>query len=98
VASKSGVLLDGSGLENPVGETNSASVQRLITFTSYDDFNEVTQQDQYDGDGVAMLSGNKPIDTAGGADGVPDAPCSNLLRARMSSSYDAQGRVWESQV
>jgi uncharacterized delta-60 repeat protein/RHS repeat-associated protein len=96
VASKSGVLLNGSNQPDPGGETNSASVQRLVSYTTYDNLGEVTQQDQYDGDGVVMVTSNASTDS--GNDGVPDAPGTNKLRARIKTDYDDQGRVWRSGV
>jgi len=98
VASKSGVLLNGSSQDDPASETNSASVQRLIIYNTYDNLDEVTRTNQYDGDGAIMVTSNAPTDTLGGADGVPDAPGTNTLRASIVTHYDDQGRVFETDV
>src|SRR5262249_15826309 len=54
--------------------TESTSVNRPITYLVYDNLNEVTETDTYDGDGLS-------ITTDSNSDGVPDAPSSNALRA-----------------
>jgi RHS repeat-associated protein len=56
---------------------------RPITYTTYDNLDEVTSVAQYDGDGV-------PISAT-------DAPGANLLRAEVVTSYDDQGRVYKTQ-
>jgi len=54
-----------------------------------DNLGEVTQRQQYDGDGVTVSIGS---------DGVPVAPAASLLRAQSGASYDEQGRVYQSQT
>src|SRR5690349_7793732 len=70
-------------------ETDSA--HRPITYYTFDNLDEVVQRDRYDGDGVSL-------DTIGFTNGVPNAPCASLLRARSTSSIDDQGRVYRSQT
>jgi RHS repeat-associated protein len=84
VANKQGAAVDGSGTPTPASETDG--VHRPISYTVYDNLNEAVTQEAFDGDGVAVTS------TAG----VPDAPSASLLRAKSVSSYDTQGRVFQS--
>ena len=85
VAAKSGVKLS-SGSENTSGE--DTSTHRLITYYTYDNLGEVTQQDTYAADQVGIsFSG-----------GVPVAPSSSDLRARSTTSYDDQGRIYRTSV
>jgi RHS repeat-associated protein len=77
VASKDGV----QGSED-------TSTHRPITYTTFDNLDEVTQVQQYDGDGVTLTSSN----------GVPQAPAAGLLRAQTTTSYDEAGRVYQTQV
>src|ERR1700720_3267941 len=80
IEQKDGALLS-SGSPNTSGETDS--VHRPITFLTYDNLDEVTETDSYDGDGVSV-SGS--------------APSSSLLRGKTVDSFDNQGRVYESQT
>ncbi|MGH3577849.1 MAG: hypothetical protein ACRDU0_09850, partial [Mycobacterium sp.] len=68
--------------------TEDTATHRPITFNSYDNLNEVTQVQRYDGDTVTI--------TVTG--GVPQAPSASLLRAQSATSYDDQGRVYQSLV
>jgi RHS repeat-associated protein len=77
VASKSGV----QGSEND-------GTHRPIGFTTYDNLDEVTQTQQYDGDTVSISTAN----------GQPQTPAANLLRAQASTQFDDQGRLFQSQV
>lgn len=72
-----------------VQSSESTDVHRPILYTQYDNLGEPIEEDQYDGDGIALS-------TLGYSDGVPVAPSSSLLRAKSTSSYDDQGRVYES--
>jgi RHS repeat-associated protein len=83
VASKQGAAVNSSGTPTPSAETDG--VNRPITYTIYDNLNEPIEQDTYDGDGVSI--------TATG--GVPNAPSSSLLVAKTTTSYDDQGRVYQ---
>jgi hypothetical protein len=67
----------------PPTSAEDTVTNRPITFTTYDNLDEVTSVAQYDGDGV-------PISAT-------DAPGSNLLRADVVTSYDDQGRVYKTQ-
>jgi YD repeat-containing protein len=61
---------------------------RPILYTVYDNLNEAIEQDKYDGDGVAITSTN----------GVPNLPTASLLRAKTTTEYDDQGRVFRTHV
>jgi RHS repeat-associated protein len=71
-----------------VQSTETDGAHRPIIYTIYDNAGEVLETDCYDGDGVTPSS----------TSGVPNAPSSSLLRAKSTSSYDDQGRVFESKV
>jgi RHS repeat-associated protein len=64
--------------------TEDTTTHRPITYTTYDNLDEATQVQRYDGDGVTL--------TVSG--GVPQAPSSSLLRAQAATSYDDQGRAY----
>jgi len=70
-----------------VQSSEDSTTHRPITYYTYDNLDEVTQTQRYDGDGVT-------ISTSGG---VPQAPSSSLLRAQTNTSYDDQGRVYKTQ-
>ena len=57
---------------------------RPILYLQHDNRNEIVSQERYDGDGVAITITN----------GVPDRPAANLLRAKRTTAYDDQGRVY----
>jgi RHS repeat-associated protein len=61
---------------------------RPIIFNTYDNLSEVTEVQRYDGDGVTITTSN----------GQPQAPSASLLRAQTVTSYDDQGRVYQSQT
>jgi RHS repeat-associated protein len=77
VATKSGVQA-----------SESDGTHRPILYYSYDNLDEVTQTQQYDGDGVTLSTVN----------GVPQPPSASLLRAQVAYGYDDQGRVYQAQV
>ncbi|MFO0929436.1 MAG: SdrD B-like domain-containing protein [Gemmataceae bacterium] len=79
VASKSGVEA-----------TEGTSVNRPLTYSVYDNLNQVVAQERYDGDGVTPADADD--------DGVPDRPSASLLRARATTSYDEQGRTYRSET
>jgi RHS repeat-associated protein len=66
------------------------ATHRPITYTEYDNLDESVAQELYDGDGVPIGDANN--------DGVPDKPPAGRLRARSTSAYDDQGRVFRTQV
>ncbi|MFL5246024.1 MAG: RHS repeat-associated core domain-containing protein [Gemmataceae bacterium] len=70
-----------------VQSTEDTTTHRPITYRTYDNLDEVTEVQQYDGDTVTITS------TAG----VPNAPSASLLRAQTITSYDDQGRVYKTQ-
>ncbi len=71
-----------------VESSESTSVHRPITYTTFDNLGEATRVQRYDGDGVSITSSG----------GVPQAPSSSLLRAQTDTSYDDRGRVFRTQV
>jgi hypothetical protein len=72
IASKSGVQ---------ASETDGT--HRPIIFYDYDNLSEVTNTEQYDGDGYTSL---------------PARPGATTLRAKRTSTFDNQGRVYRSDV
>jgi YD repeat-containing protein len=73
-----------------VEASESTSLNRPIFYQELDNLGQVTASEQYDGDNVSIVDAN--------SDGVPDKPSSSLLRARGTSEYDEQGRVFASHV
>jgi RHS repeat-associated protein len=71
-----------------VQSSKDTTTYRPITYNTYDNLDEVTQVQRYDGDGVTITSTN----------GVPNAPSASLLRAQTKPSYDEQGRVYQTVV
>ena len=84
IASKSAVLLDSNNqFADPMSETNTANIiHRPIIKYTFDNLDEVIQTDQYDGDGIGITSVN----------GVPTISSTGALRARVTVSFDDQGR------
>ncbi len=74
-----------------VQSTEDTSVNRPVTYTEYDNLDQVVSSEQYDGDGVS-------ITTDSNGDGVPDRPSSGLLRAKATAEYDDQGRAFRTHV
>ncbi|MFL5241992.1 MAG: RHS repeat domain-containing protein [Gemmataceae bacterium] len=70
-----------------VQATEDTTTHRPITYRTYDNLDEVTEVQQYDGDTVSITS----------TGGVPNAPSASLLRAQTITSYDDQGRVYKTQ-
>jgi YD repeat-containing protein len=70
--------------------TETGEVQRPITYIELDNLGQTIASEYYDGDGVTITDGNN--------DGVPDKPSSSLRRARTTSDYDDQGRVYRTQT
>jgi RHS repeat-associated protein len=71
-----------------VQASESDGTNRPILYYSYDNLDEVTETQQYAGDGVTLSSSG----------GVPQPPAAALLRAQEVASYDEQGRVYQTQV
>jgi hypothetical protein len=71
-----------------VQSSEDTTTHRPILYTTYDNLNEATEQQQYDGDTVT-------ITTSGG---VPQPPSASLLRAQTVINYDDQGRVYQTLV
>ncbi len=76
VATKSGVQ-----------SSEDTGTHRPIVYYTLDNLGEVTQMQQFDGDGVTISYSG----------GVPQPPSSSLLRAQMDYSFDEQGRLYEVQ-
>jgi RHS repeat-associated protein len=71
-----------------VQTTEDTTTHRPILYYTLDNLGETTQVQQYDGDGVTLTSSG----------GVPQPPSSSLLRAQAGSSFDDQGRVYQTRV
>jgi len=70
--------------------TETDGAHRLITYTQYNNIDQPISQETYAGDGVTISDSN--------SDGVPDRPSSSLLRAKTTTDYDEQGRVYRTKV
>ena len=77
VASKQGVQLN----END-------GTHRPLLYSQYDNLDEVTTSQRYDGDQLTITVTN----------GVPNPPDAERLRAQTTTEYDDQGRVYQSNV
>ena len=73
--------------------TETDGAHRPILYTIYDNLNEPTASFQYDGDGIPLSD----FASTAANDSAPTAD-SSALRAKSTSSYDDQGRVYRSQV
>jgi hypothetical protein len=71
-----------------VQTTEDNTTHRPILFNTFDNLGEVTQTQQYDGDGVTITV----------SAGQPQAPSSSLLRAQENFLYDEQQRLYQTQV
>jgi RHS repeat-associated protein len=71
-----------------VQSSEDTATHRPISYNTYDNLDEVTQVQGYDGDGVA-------ITTTGG---VPNQPAASLLRSQSTAAYDDQGRVYQTKT
>ncbi len=70
-----------------VEASESTSLNRPIRYIEYDNLSQAIVSEQYDGDGLS-------ITTDATSDGVPDRPSSGSLRAKSTSDFDEQGRVY----
>jgi RHS repeat-associated protein len=68
--------------------TEDSNTHRPIIFKTYDNLDEVTQVQQYDGDTFTISSQNPQ----------PPDPTLHRLRAQTTTAYDDQGRVYQQQV
>ncbi len=68
-----------------VQASETTTVHRPIVYTTFDNLDEATQVQEYDGDGVTITS----------SAGVPQKPSSSLLRAETDVSLDDQGRTYQ---
>src|SRR5262249_49154612 len=57
-------------------------------YTTYDNLNQATLVQRYDGDGVTITTVN----------GVPQAPAASLLRAQIAYVYDDEGGIYQTQT
>ncbi len=82
------VATKGGATSNPT--TESDSVQRPFTYVEFDNWNQPTIEESYDGDQVAVLDAD--------SNGIPDRPAVGKLRAKTVTSYDDQRRVFRTEV
>jgi hypothetical protein len=75
-------------MKSGVSATENDGVNRPIVVTTYDNLDEATETQQYDGDGVTPQIVN----------GVLQALSSSLLRSQEIDNYDDQGRVYQTLV
>jgi RHS repeat-associated protein len=68
-----------------VQSSEDTTTHRPIIYTEYNNLSQPIAQEQYDGDGITVSIGS---------DGVPVRPPANLLRARSTTEFDDQGRVF----
>ncbi len=71
-----------------VQTTEGTTTYRPIIYNTFDNLNEITEVERFDGDGVTITS----------TGGVPNAPSSSLLRAETVSNFDNRGRVYQTIV
>jgi RHS repeat-associated protein len=71
-----------------VQASESTTVHRPIIYTTFDNLNEATQVQSYDGDGVTITTSN----------GVPQPPAASLLRKQTVNNFDEQRRIYQSLV
>jgi hypothetical protein len=68
--------------------SEDTTTHRPIIYNTFDNLDEITEVQQYDGDGVSITF----------TGGVPNAPSASLLRAQTITSYDDQERVYKTQT
>jgi RHS repeat-associated protein len=68
--------------------SEDTTTHRPIIYNTYDNLDEITEVQRYDGDGVSITF----------TGGVPNAPSASLLRAQTITSFDDQGRVYKTQT
>jgi RHS repeat-associated protein len=71
-----------------VQASEDTTTHRPITYTTYDNLSEAVQVQRYDGDTVTITSSG----------GVPQAPAASRLRAQSATSFDDQGRTYQTRV
>jgi RHS repeat-associated protein len=71
-----------------VQASENDGTHRPIIYNTYDNLDEVTEVQRFDGDGVTITSTN----------GVPNAPSASLLRAQTATNFDEQQRVYQTVV
>jgi hypothetical protein len=72
------------------GDLSDDSIQRSVTYTEWNNLNQATAQEHYDGDNLTIVDS--------GGDGVPDQPSTSRRRARSLTHFDEQGRVFRTEV
>jgi uncharacterized delta-60 repeat protein/RHS repeat-associated protein len=92
VVTKQGMLLS-TGAPDPTHE--STSVQRSITMLTYNNLDEVTKSEQYDGDTIAITAS---VEEGGSGDSPVLVSASSALRAQTLTFFDDQGRVYKTQT
>jgi RHS repeat-associated protein len=71
-----------------VQASEDVTTHRPIVYTTYDNLNQATLVQRYDGDGVTITTVN----------GVPQAPAASLLRAQIAYVYDDEGGIYQTQT
>jgi RHS repeat-associated protein len=71
-----------------VQASENDGTHRPILYYTFDNLDEVTEVQRFDGDGVTITSTN----------GVPNAPSASLLRAETLTKFDDEGRAYQSIV
>jgi YD repeat-containing protein len=71
-----------------VQDTEDTVTHRPIFYYQFDNLDEITTSQRYDGDRVTITS----------TSGVPNPPNASLLRAQSTTAYDDRGRVYQSSV
>jgi hypothetical protein len=74
--------------EDGVQSSEDTTTHRPILYYTYDNLDEVTEVQQFDGDTVSITS----------TGGVPNPPSSSLLRAETVTNFDDQERVYQTLV
>src|SRR5665213_1476368 len=74
-----------------VQAVEDTTTNRPIVYLTYDNLDEVTQEDVYLGDTLQLSS-------LGYSSGVPNAPSASLRRAESTASFDDLGREFDSKV
>jgi len=77
-------------MKSGVEASESTSLNRPIQYFELDNLGQRIATELYDGDNVTISDGN--------SDGVPDKPSSSLLRARSTTSFDDQSRVYRTEM
>jgi RHS repeat-associated protein len=78
------LVLTKQGVQSP----EDLTTHRPIQYSAYDNLGEVVASEQYDGDGVTLATWTS-------TNGVPNRPDATRLRAKITTQYDDQRRVYQ---